>query len=101
MRAILVVRTALVLAWLTIMAVTVHAISTQGLSAGSVFITDFSHPWRAQINGDFGLHLLLIMAWIAYRERGVRRLLALPVVLGSVYTLPYLFAATFKVKPDA
>ncbi|MFI5736613.1 hypothetical protein ACIA49_41230 [Kribbella sp. NPDC051587] len=94
----LIIRSALVIAWLAIVAVTVHAITTLGLSAGSVFITDFSHPWRAQINGDFGLHLLLIMAWIAYRERGVRRLLALPVVLGSVYTLPYLFAATFTKK---
>ena len=94
-------RGALVVAWLAIVAVTVHAIATVGLSAGSVFVTDFSHPWRAQINGDFSLHLLLIMGWIVYREgrpwRGL--LLALPVVLGSVYTLPYIFVATFRPAP--
>ncbi|MET9270628.1 hypothetical protein [Kribbella sp. NPDC003557] len=94
-------RTALVLAWLAVVAVTVNAIATQGLSGGSVFFTDFTHPWRAQINGDFSVHLLLVMAWIVYREglslRGV--LLAVPVGLGSVYTLPYIFVATFRSAP--
>lgn len=39
-----------------------------------------------------------MMGWIVYRERRLRRglLLALPVVLGSVYTLPYIFIATFR-----
>lgn len=86
------------MAWLAIVAATVNAVTTLGISDGKVFVTDFSHPWRAQINGDFSLHLLLVMAWITYRERQLWRglLLALPVVLGSVYTLPYVFIATFR-----
>jgi hypothetical protein len=93
-------RTALVVAWLAIVAVTVNAISSLGLADGKLFITDFAHPWRAQFNGDFSLHLLLMMAWIAYRERKPVRAvaLALPVVLGSLYTLPYIFVATFRAK---
>jgi hypothetical protein len=94
----LIFRSALVIAWLAIMAVTVNAITTLGLPAGKLFLTDFTNPWRAQINGDFSLHLLLIMGWIAYRERKPwqKVLLALPALLGSVYTLPYIFIATFR-----
>lgn len=91
-------RSALVVAWLAIMAVTVNAITTLGISGLGLFVTDFSHPWRAQFNADFSVHLLLVMAWIVYREGRLWRglLLALPVVLGSVYTLPYIFVATFR-----
>ncbi|MDX6259520.1 MAG: hypothetical protein QOH84_1208 [Kribbellaceae bacterium] len=91
-------RTALVVAWLVIGGVTVNAISTLGVAGGKLFITDFAHPWRAQFNGDFSVYLLLMMGWIAYRERKPLRavVLALPVVLGSLYTLPYIFVATFR-----
>jgi hypothetical protein len=93
-------RTALILAWLAIVTVTVNAIADLGLPAGKLFVTDFANPWRAQINGDFCLYLLLTMAWITYREGKLWRglLLALPVVLGSVYTLPYIFVATFRAE---
>lgn len=93
-------RTALVIAWLAILAITANAITTLGLSDGKLFITDFGHPWRAQFNGDFSVHLLLVMAWIVYRERKPLRgvALALPVVLGSLYTLPYIFVATFRAE---
>ncbi|MDX6279625.1 MAG: hypothetical protein QOH03_696, partial [Kribbellaceae bacterium] len=36
-------RIALVVAWLTIVAVTVNAITTLGLGDGKLFITDFTH----------------------------------------------------------
>lgn len=41
-----------------------------------------------------------MMGWIAYRERKPLRsvALALPVVLGSLYTLPYIFIATFRAQ---
>ncbi|MFI5735018.1 hypothetical protein ACIA49_33205 [Kribbella sp. NPDC051587] len=95
----LVFRSTLVVAWVAIVAVTVNALTTLGLSDGQLFVTDFSNAWRAQFNGDFVLHLLLVMAWIAYREKTFPRvLLALPVVLGTVYLLPYIFIATFTAK---
>jgi hypothetical protein len=40
-------------------ALSVKAVGQMGLAAaGHVFFGDFSHPWRAQFNGDFGMHLL-------------------------------------------
>ena len=91
-------RAALVIAWVAIMAVTVNALTTLGLAGGRVFFTDFSQAWRAQINGDFGLHLVLVIGWIVYRERRLGRglLLGVPALLGSVYTLPYILVATFR-----
>ncbi|MFD8078282.1 hypothetical protein ACFV3E_37180 [Streptomyces sp. NPDC059718] len=90
-------RIALVGAWAVIMVISVNAISTLGLADGRVFFTDFSNGWRAQINGDFVIYLLITMAWIAHRERTFPRvLLALPAVLGSVYLLPYIFIATYR-----
>jgi hypothetical protein len=90
-------RTFLVAAWLVMMPITIHAIAAKGVSGLGVFLSDFDSPWRAQINADFSVHLCLVMAWIVFREgtpiRGV--MFALPVLLGSVYLLPYLFAASF------
>lgn len=89
-------RIALVGAWAAIMVVSINAISTLGLADGKVFFTDFSNGWRAQVNGDFVIHILIAMAWVAYRERTFPRvLLAVPTVLGSVYLLPYVFVATY------
>ena len=90
-------RLALVPAWVAIVVVTIVALITpEGLSGGKVFFTDFGQPWRRQINADFVIHLLLIMAWIAYREPTRARRLILPIfaLLGSVFLLPYIFAAT-------
>ena len=94
----LVFRAGLVVAWVGIVVVTVNAVSALGLVGGRVFFPDFSQAWRAQINGDFGLHLLLVVGWIVYRERRLGRglLLGVPALLGSVYTLPYIFVATFR-----
>jgi hypothetical protein len=91
-------RLALVLGWLLMVGVTIHAIASLGLSDGRVFFTDFQHPWRAQVNADFCVHLALVMGWIVCRERTWQRglLLALPALLGSVYLLPYLCIATLR-----
>jgi hypothetical protein len=78
--------------------ITVHSITSSGIGGSKLFITDFSSPWRAQFNADFVVYLFLVMAWIIFRERkGSRGLvLAIPVLLGSLYLLPYLFVATFR-----
>lgn len=90
-------RAALVGAWLLMVAITLHAVAALGPAGVSLFVTDLANPWRAQFNVDFSIHLLLVMAWIVYRERQLPRGLALaaPVVLGSLYVLPYVVRATF------
>ena len=94
-------RIALLIAWLPIMAISIHAIATMGIAPGGIVLfQDFAHPWRAQYNADFSAHLLLMAAWIAYREKGglVGVLLGLLAILfGGAYSLAYIFIATFRV----
>jgi hypothetical protein len=66
-------RLALAVAWLVILWISFQAVSRMGFGvAGGVFIGDFAHPWRAQFNGDFAIHLLLVAAWIIYRSKSSR-----------------------------
>jgi hypothetical protein len=89
-------RISLVAAWFVMVPITIHALTVQGISGLGIFVRDFDHPWRAQINSDFCVYLCLAMAWIVYREptraRGVT--FALPVLLGSVYLLPYILVSS-------
>ncbi|WP_157622888.1 hypothetical protein [Solimonas soli] len=95
-----ILRVVLAVAWMTILLVGVHAVNSMGLApGGKVFFEDFAHPWRAQYNADFSIHLLLMAAWITYRERNLAvglPLGALAVLLGGTYSLAYIFVATFR-----
>jgi hypothetical protein len=97
-------RVALGIAWAVLFTVSVHAVQSMGVNAaGAVFIGDFAHPWRAQFNTDFTIHLLLAAAWMIYRSRSwlvgvVCAILAIN--LGGVFTLAYLLVATFQAKGD-
>ena len=97
-------RTLVFSAWLVVMYVTIHAVLTMGTSAaGSVFIGDFAHPWRAQFNTDFSFHLLLAGAWMVYRARswGLGLLWAIcAVTLGSAFTLAYILVVSFQKRGD-
>jgi hypothetical protein len=66
-------------------------------AAGSTFFADFAHPWRAQFNGDFSVHLLLMASWIVYREKrlAVGIPLGLGALMGGVFSFAYIFLATF------
>jgi hypothetical protein len=92
------------LGWAILLVVSVHAIQAMGLGAvGAVFVGDFAHPWRAQFNTDFTIHLLLVAAWMIYRSRSwmVGLICAiLAINLGGVFTLAYLLVATFQAKGD-
>ena len=94
-----------VFAWIGISAMTAWAVGTQGLSAGIVtFLADFAHPWRAQFYADLEVHLLLFGGWILFREasRSKGLLFAmLTLLLGALFTLPYLLAASLAAKGDA
>ena len=96
-------RAGLLVAWVVTMWVSVRAILAMGAgAAGDVFLGDLAHPWRAQFNTDFSIHLLLMAAWIVYRER---RLVGIPfglaaIVCGGAFSFAYLFVATLTAQDD-
>jgi hypothetical protein len=88
-----------------IVAVTGVAVAQMGLLAAiTTFSSDLGHPWRAQFYSDLEIHLLLTACWMIYRERskaaGVCCGLA-AIVLGAVFTAPYILIASFRAKGDA
>ncbi len=97
-------RIGLAVGWLGLFAVSVKALQLMGLnSAGTVFISDFDHPWRAQFNTDLGLHLLLAGSWMIYRTRSlaIGALCAvLAINLGGLFTLAYVLVASFRAEGD-
>jgi len=99
-----VLRIFLVLGWLLIAAVTVWAASTLGVvAAPQTFVADLGHPWRAQFYADLELHLLLFAFWIVWRERSLPLGLvcaAATILLGALFSLPYLLFATVQAQGD-
>jgi hypothetical protein len=97
-------RVLLGIGWLVLLVVSVHAVKAMGAgAAGTVFMGDFAHPWRAQFNTDFSLHLLLVAAWMTWRTRPwVVGLICgiLAINLGGLFTLAYLLVASFRAKGD-
>ena len=94
----------LIAAWLVLMVVSVNAVSALGLAAGgSTFLDDFAHPWRAQYNTDFGIHLLLVAAWMVYRTRPLALGLLSglgAIMLGGAFTFAYLAVVSLRAKGD-
>ncbi|HEX8668939.1 MAG TPA: hypothetical protein VF727_11285 [Allosphingosinicella sp.] len=94
----------LVLLWVGICAVTLWALATLGLpAAAATFVSDLAHPWRAQFYGDLEIYLLLASTWIVWREPS--RLVgfacaAATIMLGALFTLPYLLVAAVRAKGD-
>jgi hypothetical protein len=97
-------RVILVAAWLVLLWVSAKAVAAMGANAaGAVFFGDMAHPWRAQFNVDFALHLLLVAGWLTYRDRvWIRGLLfgVLAIMFGGVFTLAFLLVETFRTKGD-
>lgn len=97
-------RAALVLGFLLILYVTVHAVTAGGASnAGNVFMAGFAQPWPAQFNTDFGLHLLLIGSWLVFRSRhwALGLLWAfIELNLGTVFLLPFVLITSLQEGGD-
>ena len=97
-------RVLLCIGWAILLVVSVYAVRSMGLgAAGTVFMADFAHPWRAQFNTDFTLHLLLVASWMIYRAQSwVLGVICavLAINLGGVFTLAYLLVASFQAKGD-
>jgi hypothetical protein len=97
-------RTLLIAAWAVVVAVTLWALGELGLPAAlTTFFSDLSHPWRAQFYADLEAHLLLVGAWMIYRERsrglGIACAL-LTLLLGALFSLPYVLAASLRARGD-
>jgi hypothetical protein len=84
--------------WVVLFAITWRAAVELGLGGGTAFLSDLSHPWRAQFNIDFSLHLLLFAAWVFWREPSklVGLVCALLCTLGGLFTFLYLFVAVSR-----
>tara|TARA_B100000446_G_scaffold188335_1_gene223734 strand:- start:37502 stop:37849 length:348 start_codon:yes stop_codon:yes gene_type:complete len=62
-------RSFLVLFWLAVLIISIHAFRSDGLIAGEVFIGDIMNGlWRSQFNTDFLAHLLLLGLWASWRQ---------------------------------
>ncbi|WP_264425648.1 DUF1475 domain-containing protein [Novosphingobium sp. KCTC 2891] len=87
-------------AWLTLFTLSANAIRQMGYdAAGAVFLGDFVHPWRAQFNADFSIHLLLMAAWMVWRSRSWAVGLVwglLTICMGALFLLPYLALAWWR-----
>ena len=94
----------LILSWIAIALVTAHAIVALGVGGFvETVLQDVRHPWRLQLYLDFELHLLLFAGWIAWRERSLPAGLvcaAATMLLGALFTLPYLLVATRTAGSD-
>jgi hypothetical protein len=84
--------------------VTAIAIDRAGLwAAVATFAGDLDDPWRAQFYADLEIHLVLVACWILYRERARPAAFvfaAAAIVLGALFTVPYVLAATFRARGD-
>lgn len=92
----------LVVLWVLMIGITWRALHLLGSEGGMVFVTDFLHPWRAQFNTDFFLHLLLFATWVFWREKSkaVGLVCALLCMLGGMFTFLYLAIAVYLAKGD-
>jgi uncharacterized integral membrane protein len=95
-------RIALAIGWLVMAWVTLQAGQQLGLDqAGDFFFGDMAHPWRAQFNIDFLLHLLLVGAWMIWSNanRALGLVFALLAVTGgAVFTFAYLLVRTVQTR---
>jgi hypothetical protein len=97
-------RAFLLIVWAAVAGVTLWALVERGLlSAPRTFLSDLAHPWRAQFYADLEAHLLLLGAWMICRER--RTLVgaacaAATLLLGALFSLPYVLIASIRAKGD-
>ena len=97
-------RLGLAAGWIAIAAVTWWALGALGLPAlPRTMLADLAHPWRAQLYLDLELQLLVFAAWVVWRERrfGVGlACAAATMLLGALFTLPYLLVASVVAEGD-
>src|SRR5262245_15075567 len=92
----------LIVLWCLMVALTVHAVLALGSAGGAVFFSDFQHPWRAQFNTDFVIHLVLFIVWVVWREESklVGAVFGLLCLLAGLFTPIYLLLAVYRAGGD-
>ncbi len=80
------------------------AVVSQGINWPAVAIADITAlNWRSQFDVDFVIHLLLLATWISWREGfSLKGHLYgfLSIVMGGMFSFPYLIYATYAAKGD-
>ncbi len=96
--------TLLVLFTVAIFAVSIAAAAGHGCNWPATFFPDLVPlDWRSQFNTDLLLHLVLLGAWISWREGFTGRghvFGVMSVVWGGMFTFPYLLWAGFAAGGD-
>lgn len=94
----------LVISTIAIYALTVIVSVKQGINWPAVAIGDLSElNWRSQFNFDFIVHLLLLATWVTWREGGSAKAYLfgfLSIVMGGMFSFPYIIYAIFKAKGE-
>jgi len=92
----------LVASIVAIYTLTVFAIMSQGWNWPAVAINDLvALDWRAQFDLDFIIHLLLMASWVVWREGADAKGYVfgfLSIILGGMFSFPYILFATYKAK---
>lgn len=98
------VRSFLVVSTVGIYLMTLAATLNQGVNWPAVAVTDLlALNWRSQFNMDFIIYLLLVATWISWREGFSAKghtFGFLSVVMGGMFTFPYLLYATYRAGGD-
>lgn len=94
----------LIAATVAIYAFTVVASINHGPNWPAVAISDLlALNWRSQFDFDFVVYLLLGATWISWREGSTAKghiFGFLSVVMGGMFTFPYLLFATYQADGD-
>lgn len=84
---------------MTLVASTSHGINWPAVAVGDLLELN----WRSQFNTDFIVYLLLFAVWVTWREGGTAKGYAfgvLSVVMGGMFSFPYLLRATYVANGD-
>lgn len=98
LRCFLLLSTALIYL-LTLIASTSYGINWPAVAFGDLVALN----WRTQFNTDFIIYLLLGATWISWREGFSTKGYIfgfLSVVLGGMFSFPYILYATYQAKGD-
>ena len=80
------------------------AVASQGFNWPAVAIADIAAlNWRSQFDVDFVIHLLLLATWVSWREGSTAKghlFGVLSIVMGGMFSFPYLIHATYVAKGD-
>lgn len=97
-------RTFLLISTVAIYAITIIASSSHGFNWPAVALSDLAAlDWRTQFDIDFIIHLLMLAAWVIWREGATAKAYAfgfLSVVMGGMFSFPYIIYASYKARGE-